>query len=106
MKQILGFACLIGACSIAHAASVDTSDAGTIAAFQTGATVNTLEAVPTRTPQAITSYTTGDPVDVVKTMPCGPVPLTKPKAGGTFGSEKRLDRSLAAPQRAACRRLC
>ena len=63
MKQILGFACLIGACSIAHAASVDTSDAGTIAAFQTGATVNTLETVPTRTPQAITSYTTGDPVD-------------------------------------------
>ena len=52
MKQILGFACLIGACSIAHAASVDTSDAGTIAAFQTGATVNTLEAVPTRTPHA------------------------------------------------------
>ena len=63
MKQLLSFACVIGACSVAHAASVDTSDAGTIATFQTGASVNTLEAVPTRTPQAITSYTTGDPVD-------------------------------------------
>jgi hypothetical protein len=62
MKQILSLACVIGACSMAHAASVDTSDAGTIAAFQAGATVNTFEAVATRTPQAITSYTTGDPV--------------------------------------------
>lgn len=62
MKQILTLACAMGACSLVQAAPVDTSNAGTIAAFQAGATVNTLEAVPTRTPQPITSYTTGDPV--------------------------------------------
>lgn len=63
MKQVLTLALVIGACSMAHAAGVDTSDAGTIAAFQTGATVNTFEAVATRTPQAITAYTAGDPVN-------------------------------------------
>jgi hypothetical protein len=62
MKQILRFACVIGACGLAHAVPVNTADPGAIAAFQAGATVNTLESVPTRTPQAITSYTTGDPV--------------------------------------------
>ena len=63
MKPILALACALGAFGMAHAVPVDTADAGAIAAFQSGATVNTLEAVPTRTPQAITSYTTGDPVD-------------------------------------------
>jgi hypothetical protein len=51
------------AAGAAQAAAIDTQDAGTIAAFQSGLTVNDFEAVATRTPQAISAYTQGDAVD-------------------------------------------
>lgn len=41
---------------------IDTNNAATVAAFQAGATVIDFENVTGRTPQAITSYTAGDPV--------------------------------------------
>jgi hypothetical protein len=46
----------------AYAATIDTSSAADVAAFQLGATVNTFESISGVTPQSITSYTAGDPV--------------------------------------------
>lgn len=63
MKRIVALACVASACSLSHAVVVDTNDAGAIAAFQSGITVVDFESVPTRTPQAITSYTQGVAVD-------------------------------------------
>ncbi|HEU0138268.1 MAG TPA: PEP-CTERM sorting domain-containing protein [Bryobacteraceae bacterium] len=45
-----------------QAAVIDTNDPGTIAAFQSGATVVNFESVTGLTPQAITAYTAGDAV--------------------------------------------
>ncbi len=46
-----------------QASLVDTTNPADVAAFQTGATVVNFESISGRTPQAITSYTAGDPVD-------------------------------------------
>ena len=59
MKRVLICACLASACSMSHATVVDTKDAGTIAAFQSGINVNNFESVPGVTPQAIENYNSG-----------------------------------------------
>ncbi len=46
----------------AYADTINSSNAAAVTAFQLGATVNTFEGISGRTPQAITSYTSGDPV--------------------------------------------
>ncbi len=48
-----------GAITAATAAGIDTTNAGLIAAFQTGLTVQTFEALAGRTPEAISAYTQG-----------------------------------------------
>jgi len=45
-----------------HASTINTSNAGEVAAFQSGATVNNFDSVAGRTPQTITSYTSGNAV--------------------------------------------
>lgn len=54
-------ACLV-ICGLLQATIVDTNDSGQVSAFQSGATVVNFESISGRTPQAITSYTVGDPV--------------------------------------------
>jgi hypothetical protein len=57
--------CLIAVAAlgaVAEASVIDTNNAATVSAFQTGATVNNFESVTGRTPQTITAYTVGDPV--------------------------------------------
>jgi len=63
MKRIAACAFLALSWSLSSATVVQTTNGADVAAFQAGLTVNNFESVPTRTPQAITSYTTGDPVD-------------------------------------------
>jgi hypothetical protein len=62
MKRILTCAFLAVLSSTSHATVINTTDAATITAFQDGLTVVNFEAIPGRTPQAITSYTSGDAV--------------------------------------------
>jgi hypothetical protein len=66
MKQVLIGAAVAAAACLAAAPSgatgVNTNSAGVVSAFQSGIAVNDFEAVATRTPQAITSYTTGEAV--------------------------------------------
>jgi len=47
---------------LTHAAVINTNNPATIAAFQAGATVVSFEGISGVTPQAITSYTAGNPV--------------------------------------------
>lgn len=54
-------ACLV-ICGLLQATIVDTNNSGQVSAFQSGATVVNFESISGRTPQAITSYTVGDPV--------------------------------------------
>jgi len=49
----------VGSITAAAAAGIDTTDAGLIAAFQSGLTVQTFESLAGRTPQPITAYTQG-----------------------------------------------
>ena len=62
MRSIACAAIGVGAFTAASAASIDSTDAGAIAAFQSGLTVQTFESLAGRTPQAITAYTQGDAV--------------------------------------------
>jgi hypothetical protein len=58
-------ACCVVALALAGVAEADivnTNDPTAVANFQSGATVNNFENVPTRTPQTISAYTQGDPV--------------------------------------------
>jgi len=58
-KTVLGFI-IIGLLTVAV---IDTTDPGTIAAFQSGATVIDFESISGVIPQSITAYTAGDPVN-------------------------------------------
>ncbi len=63
--MVFRIACSVVALALvgtAEAAVINTQNAADISAFQTNATVENFENVPTRTPQTITSYTSGDPV--------------------------------------------
>jgi len=63
MKRLLICACLCAMCDVSYAVVIDTTNAATIAAFQSGLNVADFESVATVTPQTITSYTQGDPVN-------------------------------------------
>lgn len=63
MKRALLVACLATLCGASYAAAIDTTDAGTVSAFQSGLTVVDFESIATRTPFAVTSYSAGTPVD-------------------------------------------
>jgi hypothetical protein len=63
MKRVLIFACLATACSLSHAAVINSTNATAIAAFQSGLNVVNFESIPGRTTTDISSYTTGGTVD-------------------------------------------
>ena len=56
--------CILSAAfgGLLNAAVINTNNAATVAAFQSGATVFNFEGIAGRTPQTITSYTAGNPV--------------------------------------------
>jgi hypothetical protein len=62
MQRLQLFALLLTSGSLLHATAVDTNNAAAVSAFQSGATVQTFESVGGVTPQAITDYTSGNPV--------------------------------------------
>ena len=49
-------------CALLEATVINTTSPGIVSAFQSGATVVTFEGIAGRTPQTITSYTSGIPV--------------------------------------------
>ena len=49
-------------CGLLQAAVINTNDPAAVSVFQSGASVFTFESVPGRTPQTITSYSSGAPV--------------------------------------------
>lgn len=62
MKALWIGAALLATAGLGRAALVDTTSASAVSSFQNGADVLTFDAVQGRTPQAISSYTAGDPV--------------------------------------------
>jgi len=73
------------ATALMSAAIIDTTDAGTIAAFQTGATVVSFESIGGITPMAITAYTDGVPATLGSTL-FNEVPGVQFSVGGNPGS--------------------
>jgi hypothetical protein len=61
VKTVAVFVAFIVSC-VVQAATIDTTNSSIISAFQSGATVANFESIVGRTPQAISSYTAGDPV--------------------------------------------
>jgi len=59
MRSLACAAISVGSITSAAAAGIDTTDAGLVAAFQSGLTVQTFESLAGRTPQPITAYTPG-----------------------------------------------
>ena len=66
-------------------AVIDTTNPGTVAAFQAGATVNGFEAISGITPMAITAYTNGVPVSAGATL-FNQIPGVRFSVGGNPGS--------------------
>jgi len=62
--MIKSYVCILTAAfgGLLSAAVINTNNAAIVAAFQTGATVVNFESIAGRTPQAITTYTAGNPV--------------------------------------------
>ena len=75
----------VGSITAAFADGIDTTDAGLIAAFQNGLTVQTFESLAGRTPQGITAYTQGAPVDAGAFV-FDQVPGVQFSVGGTVGT--------------------
>jgi hypothetical protein len=70
-----------------NASVIDTNNAATVAAFQTGATVVDFESVATRTPQAITDYTSGTAVSPFATI-FDQIPGVQFSVGGAPGTNE------------------
>jgi hypothetical protein len=88
MNKLSSLACAVvgaGAITAASAAGIDTTDPGVIAAFQSGLTVQTFEALAGRTPQAITAYTTGAAVNPTAFV-FNQVPGVQFSVGGAVGT--------------------
>jgi hypothetical protein len=66
-------------------AVIDTTDPGTVAAFQAGATVNGFDSISGVTPMAITAYTNGVPVTAGATL-FNQIPGVQFSVGGNPGS--------------------
>jgi hypothetical protein len=75
----------LGSITAAAAAGVNTTDAGVIAAFQSGLTVQTFESLAGRTPQPITAYTQGDAVSATSFV-FNQVPGVQFSVGGAVGT--------------------
>ena len=75
----------IGSITAAAAAGVDTTNPATVAAFQSGLTVQTFESLAGRTPQPITAYTEGDPVSPTAFV-FNQVPGVQFSVGGVVGT--------------------
>jgi hypothetical protein len=66
---------------------IDTNNAATVAAFQTGATVIDFESIATRTPQAITDYTSGNAVAATAFV-FDQIPGVQFSVGGAVGTNE------------------
>jgi hypothetical protein len=53
---------IVALAAASEGAVIDTNTPGVVSTFQAGATVTSFEGIAGKTPKAITSYTTGDPV--------------------------------------------
>src|SRR5262245_10868105 len=71
--------------TLVPAAVIDTTNLGTVAAFQAGATVNGFDNISGITPMAITAYTNGVPVTAGATL-FNQIPGVQFSVGGNPGS--------------------
>ncbi len=85
MRSLACAAISVGTITAAGAAGIDSTDPGLIAAFQSGLTVQTFESLAGRTPQAITAYTQGDPVNA-NAFVFNQVPGVQFSVGGAVGT--------------------
>jgi hypothetical protein len=85
MRSLTCAAASVGAITAAAAAGIDTTNAGLVAAFQSGLTVQTFESLAGRTPQAITAYTQGAPVSA-SAFVFNQVPGVQFSVGGAVGT--------------------
>ena len=85
IRSLAGAAIGVGTITAAAATGIDTTDATAIAAFQSGLTVQTFEALAGRTPQAITAYTQGAPVSAGAFV-FNQVPGVQFSVGGAVGT--------------------
>ena len=85
MRSLAFAAVGVGTITAAAAVGIDTTDPGAIAAFQSGLTVQTFESLVGRTPQAITTYTQGAPVDA-NAFVFNEVPGVQFSVGGAVGT--------------------
>jgi len=86
--KLSSFACAaisVGTITSAAAVAIDTTDAGVIAAFQSGLTVQTFDSLAGRTPQAITAYTQGVAVSPASFV-FNQVPGVQFSVGGAVGT--------------------
>src|SRR5262245_19190263 len=67
-----------------HASTINTNNPATIAAFQSGATVNNFENVTGRMPQTITSYTSGNAISATAFV-FNQIPGVQFSVGGMVG---------------------
>jgi len=82
------FACAalgVGSITAASAVGINTTDPGTVTAFQSGLTVQTFESIAGRTPQAITAYTSGVAVNP-NAFVFNQVPGVQFSVGGVVGT--------------------
>jgi PEP-CTERM motif len=77
-----------------HAAVINTNDPATVAAFQAGATVVNFDSISGRTPQTITSYTTGSPVAATSFI-FDQIPGVQFSVGGAVGTNEPALYSLS-----------
>lgn len=85
MRSLTCTAIGFGAIAAAAAAGIDSTDAGAIAAFQSGLTVQTFESLAGRTPQAIMAYTQGNAVSA-NAFVFNQVPGVQFSVGGMVGT--------------------
>lgn len=87
MSRFLASAVLLACSTSALATPINTTHAGVIATFQSGATVLNFDSVAGRTPQAITAYTAGDPVSTTALI-YDQFAGVRFSVGGTPGTDK------------------
>jgi hypothetical protein len=81
------FVLTVAVTGLLNAAVINTNNAATIAAFQTGATVVSFEGISGVTPQTITSYTAGNPVSPTSFV-FDQIPGVQFSVGGMVGTNE------------------
>jgi hypothetical protein len=81
-------------CALLEATVINTTSPGIVSAFQSGATVVTFEGIAGRTPQTITSYTSGSPVSATSFI-FNQIPGVQFSVGGAVGTNEPALYSLS-----------